>query len=215
MSIITLFTKKAPTIAGIEFDAILEDTIESSVEFTGYPIESGARAADHGIIQPYRWSLIVAVSNNPLKPQVTDFIGGALSNLTNNPLLASIAGTSAGLLAGSSDSRASAALQLLLALQMARESFDIDAGDIQLQNMVIVNIRRTKTPDNETGLFAEVQLQELPTLETIITRGTNPTANQLRDNDPSQSQLAALVNRGEQFARDVGATINEAVSNLL
>ncbi len=34
MSIINLFTRQAPTIAGYQFDAILEDTLDVSVEWT-------------------------------------------------------------------------------------------------------------------------------------------------------------------------------------
>lgn len=215
MSLITLFTRRAPTLAGIEFDAVLEDTFESSVEFTGYAIESGARAIDHGIIQPFKWSLTVAVSNNPVKPNVTDFIGGALSNFTDNALLSTVAGLSAGFLAGSDDTRSSNVLSALLALQVAREPFDIDAGDIQLSNFVISNIRRTKTPENENGLFAEVQLQELPILETIISRNASPKQDQLNDNDPSKSQSASLIDKGEQSLKEIGTAINSTVDDIL
>jgi hypothetical protein len=215
MSLVTLFTKTAPTFAGIQFDAVLEDTLESSVEITGYTIESGARAADHRVILPIRWSLIVAVSNNPIRPLATDFIGGALSNLTNNAVLSTIAGLTAGFLAGSDETRASSVLTSLLSIQVSGEPFDIDAGDIQLSNMVINNVRRTKTPENENGLFAEVQLQELPTLDTIVSRSTAPSQNQLRDDDPSKSQAASLIDKGEQLAKDVGASINDSVDSII
>lgn len=215
MSLVTLFTKKAPTIAGITFDAVLEDTFESTVEHTGYTIESGARAVDHRIISPFRWSLVVAISNNPINPNVTDFIGGALSNLADNALLSNIAGLSAGFLAGSDETRSSSVLNALISLQISGESFDIDAGDIQLSNMVINSIRRTKDPENENGLIAECTLQELPTLATIISRNTQPTQNQLNDEDPSKTQIAALIDKGEQLLEDVGSAINDAVDNIL
>lgn len=215
MSLITLFTRTAPTIAGISFDAVLEDTFESTVEHTGYTIESGARAVDHRIILPFRWSLVVAISNNPLKPNVTDFIGGALSNLTDNALLSTVAGLSAGFLAGSDETRSSNVLNALIALQISGESFDIDAGDIQLSNMVINSVRRTKDPSNENGLIAECALQELPTLSTIVSRNAQPAQNQLNDDDPSKSQLAAFIDKGEQLLEDVGTVINNAVDRIL
>ena len=52
MSIISIFTKRSPTMGGVEFDAVLEDTLDLSVEVTSYPIESGVRISDHRIMQP-------------------------------------------------------------------------------------------------------------------------------------------------------------------
>ena len=52
MAIVNILTRKAPTINGYEFDAVLEDTLEISNELTGYPIELGARASDHAITNP-------------------------------------------------------------------------------------------------------------------------------------------------------------------
>lgn len=213
MSVLTLFTKTAPTIGGVEFDAVLEDTLEAPVTFTDYPIESGARAIDHGILEPYRYTMLVAVSNNPLRPIFTDFAGGLLSNFFENNVISQIAGISAGILSSSNDSRGASALEFLLGLRVSRTSFDLDAGDIQLRNMVVTNVIRTKTPENEQGLFAEVQLQELATLDTVLSP-TAPKQSQLRDGDPSQSQVAAAINKGEQAIRDVGASINSTIDGL-
>ena len=71
MSIINIFTRQAPTIAGYAFDAVLEDTLEVNVSVTSYPVESGVRVSDHRILQPFKWSLTGAVSNNPLQVQAT------------------------------------------------------------------------------------------------------------------------------------------------
>ena len=213
MSVLTLFTRTAPTIGGVEFDAVLEDTLEAPVVFTDYPIESGARAIDHGILEPYRYSMIVAVSNNPLRANFTDFAGGLLSNFFDNNIISQIAGISAGLLSSSNDSRGASALEFLLGLRVSRTAFDLDAGDIQLQNMVVTNVRRTKTPENEQGLFAEVQLQELATLDTVLSPEA-PKQSQLREGDPAQSQVAAAINKGEQAIRDVGTSINNTIDGL-
>lgn len=205
MSVITLFTKKAPTIAGYEFDATLEDTFEASVTVTGYPIESGAFAADHRVIEPFRWQIVGAVSNNPLKPVVTDFTGA----LTDNPL----AGFAAGLIAQSGETRGADTLQFLLQLMTSGEPFDIDTGEVQLQNMVIVNLTRPKDPTNEDGLIFIADLQELPELETLI-GGTGVKQFQLADGDPSKSQAAELINRGEQALRDIGTGVRDAIGSI-
>jgi hypothetical protein len=205
MSVITLFTKRAPTIAGYEFDAALEDTLEASVTVTGYPIESGAFAADHRVIEPFRWQLVGAVSNNPIKPVVTDFV----SALSDNP----IAGFAAGLIAKSGETRGADTLSFLLGLMTGGEPFNVDTGEIQLQNMVITNITRPKDATNENGLIFIAQLQELPTLDTLLS-GTGAKQFQLLDGDPSKSQAAELINRGEQVLRDAGSSVRNALGGI-
>lgn len=214
MSIVNLFTKQAPTIAGYSFDAVLEDTFEATVEVTSYPIESGVRISDHRILQPFKWSIVGAVSNNPLKVQLTDFLGGALSNLTNNPFVASIAGLSAGFLAGSDETRASTTLQFLILLMQQGDPFDIDAGDITLRNMVITRLSRTKDPSNENGLIFVAELQELITLERISFVGP-PAPDQLRDGDQSKSAITRAINRGQKLVADAKAAVTEQVDTVL
>lgn len=214
MSIINLFTKQAPTIAGYSFDAILEDSLEASVEWTTYPVETGVNVNDHRIIQPVTWSLTGAVSNNPLKVQLTDFLAGGLSNLTNNPYVATVAGLAAGFLSGSDETRASTTLEFLINLMVAGEPFDIDAGDIQLQNMVISRIGRTKDTSNETGLIFVADLRELITLDRIPVAG-QPSQTMLRDGDPAKSGIAATLRKGRQVTKEASDAVNNAATNVL
>lgn len=214
MSIVNLFTKQAPTIAGYSFDAVLEDTFEATVELTTYPVESGVRVSDHRILQPFKWSLIGAVSNNPLKIQLTDFLGGALSNLTTNPFVSAVAGLSAGFLAGSDETRASTTLQFLIMLMQSGDPFDIDAGDITLRNMVITRLSRTKDPENENGLIFVADLQELITLERISQLGS-PQQDQLRDDDPSKSAITRVINKGQKLVKEANAAVTAQVNSIL
>jgi hypothetical protein len=214
VGIVNLFTKQAPTIAGYSFDAVLEDTFEATVEVTTYAIESGVRVSDHRILQPFKWSLVGAVSNNPLSVQLTDFLGGALSNLTNNPLVSSIAGLSAGFLAGSDETRASTTLQFLITLMQGGDPFDIDAGDIILRNMVITRLSRTKDPSNENGLIFIADLQELITLERISMVGP-PSPAQLRDGDKAKSAITRAINRGQKLVADTKAAVSSQVDAVL
>ena len=215
MSLINILTRTAPTLSGYEFDAVLEDTLEIDVTLTEYPIELGARVSDHRIINPYRWSLTGAISNNPLKTSVTDFVGAA----TNIPALSggiagTVAGLTAGFLGGGNETRASATLDFLIDLMTTGEPFEVDAGDIQLTNMVIGNLIRTKDASNEGGLVFTAQLQELPTLETVL-RNNQPQIGQLRDGDPALSQASALVNKGELAGSVPGASTLTAATGLL
>ena len=214
MSIINLFTKQAPTLAGYSFDAVLEDNFEASVEWTSYPVETGVNVNDHRIIQPVTWTLTGAVSNNPLKVQLTDFLAGGLSNLTNNPYVATVAGLAAGFLSGSNETRSSTTLEFLINLMVAGEPFDVDAGDIQLKNMVIGRIGRVKDPSNEQGLIFVADLQELITLDRIPISG-EPSQAMLRNDDPVKSGAAAVVRKGRVLVKEAGDAVNNAASAVL
>lgn len=214
MSIINIFTRQAPTIAGYSFDAVLEDTFEASVSITTFPIEIGVRVADHRIFNPFKWTMTGAISNNPVQTQLTDFLGGALSNLTDNPIVSAVAGLSAGFLAGSDETRASSTLDFLVWLMSSYDPFDIDAGDILLKNMAITRLSRTKEPRNEGGLEFVVELQEVIELERLAA-GDERWAYQLRSGDPSQSALTRAVNKGQIIAKEATASVTSAVNNIL
>lgn len=214
MSIVNIFTRQAPTIAGYSFDAVLEDTLEVSVSITSFPIESGVRISDHRIFNPFKWTMTGAISNNPVKVQLTDFLGGALSNLTDNPIVSTVAGLSAGWLAGSDETRASSTLDFLLWLMSESDPFDIDTGDIILKNMAITRLSRTKEPRNEGGLEFIVELQEIIQLDRLA--GGDPRwIYQLRAGDPSQSALARALNKGQLIAKEASDSVSKAVNGIL
>lgn len=214
MSIVNIFTRQAPTIAGYSFDAVLEDTFEATVTITSVPIESGVRISDHRILNPFKWTMTGAISNNPVKVQLTDFLGGGLSNFTDNPIVAAVAGLSAGWLAGSDETRGSSTLGFLVWLMQASEPFDIDAGDILLKNMAITRLSRTKEPRNENGLEFVVELQEVIELDRIA-RDTQCSIPQLRPGDPSQSALARAIRRGQAIAKEANEAVTDAVNGIL
>lgn len=200
MALTSLFLNKTPNIAGIEFDAVFENTVEGSVITTGYTIETGARAMDHRIVLPYKVHMIAGVSNNPMKTLVADFID-ALTDEDTNGILTKVAGLSAGFLSGTSTTRSSAALETLFTLMVTGEPFTVDCVDVQLNNMVIKNIRRTANRENQGGLVAEVELEEFPTLPTILSND-QPTLDSLNFNDPSYYQIVADATRGEITSRN-------------
>ena len=220
MSVISVFTSQAPTIGGrpgvpgYEFDAVLEDTLDASVQLTGYAIESGARVMDHRIINPIKWTMTGAVSNNPLRTQITDFLGGVVSNLIDNPYAATVAGLAAGFLSGSNETRSSTTLSFLINLMFTGDPFDVDTGDLQLKNMVITRISRAKDPSNENGLIFVAELQELIILDSIGSNG-QPKQTQLPKDDPAQTGIAGVIDRGEKLVASVGKAINDQVNTVL
>jgi hypothetical protein len=131
---------------------------------------------------------------------VTDFLGSGLL---------------AGLLSASDGNRASDALGLLIQLATPPVTpFDIDAGDIQLSNMVIESLTRTKDPSNEGGLIFTAQLREFTSLETLLTEGGSVKQDELADGDPSKSQAAGLLNKGEQALKNAGESIRGAIGGI-
>lgn len=215
MSITNIFTRKAPTISSLEFDAVLEDTLESEVTLTSYPIELGARAADHRIIQPKKVTMLVAIGNKKLTASVTDFIGAASFVDTDDGALAATLGYSAGFLAGSEETRASAALEKLLSIQATGEPFSVDVETgVSLTNMVIKRITRQRTPETEDALIAAVEMQELPTLTTVLSLN-NPSLSQLNSNDPSYTQAGGSVDKGEVVGSTPSDSVTSAVGELL
>ena len=206
MSLITLLTKKAPKLGGsdsgpevLEFDAVLEEELQSDVEITTYPIESGATPSDSIIILPKKYRIVGAISDNPISPSVTDFIGGTLSNFVDGkvagPLIAGAAGLSAGLLGGPDGDRSTAALTKLLKIQSDRKPFTLESNDITLTNMVITNISRVRDPSNEGGLVFEANLQEMATLDTVLSvNATNPVSDTTK---PESSQVIGDIDKGE------------------
>ena len=138
-------------IAGYVFDAVIEQAVTMSVDTPTYPIENGVQINDHRIVQPIEYVIHGVVSNTPIRVNLTDFVGGAVSNLSNNPAVAAVAGLSAGFLAGSNETRAGAAMDELVQLMESQEPFDVDTGDMLLRNMHIIEIHREMTPENENS----------------------------------------------------------------
>jgi len=213
MSIISLFTRQAPTIAGYQFDAVLEDSFEASVELTRYPVESGVNVADHRIINPMRYFMIGAVSNNPLRIiSPTGMLVGGLSNIIgNNPFVAAVAGLSAGFLAGSETTRASSTLETLMHILVAGQPFDVDAVDIQLKDMVLTRLSRDRDPEVENGLIFVAEMQELVSLNRLPDFA-QPKQHQLPDDDPSKAGAAGVVSSGQQIGKVPSDPVISAVN---
>lgn len=211
MSIINILTKKSPKIGVFSFDATLEDNFEATVELTDYPVESGVKVSDHRIIQPVKYSIVGAVSNNPLKVTATDFIGGALSNIfQDSGIIAGVGGISAGYLSGSDNTRASSALEFLIDMVRTGELLAIDAVDVQLSNMIITKISRTRDPENENSLIFVAEMQELISLDRLPNQN-QPSQNQLRSGDPAKSSVAATVNKGQKIGNEADVIITRLV----
>lgn len=214
MSLINLLVKRGPQLGSLQFDAVLSDDLNASVDIVQYPIETGTPIADHIIYQPIKYTMTGAVSNNPLKVSPTDFVG-ALSNLVDdNPFIAAGAGLFAGWLSGSDETRSSTTLNTLLDFMYSGQSFTVDTGEITLNNMVINSIQRAKDPETENGLIFVATLQQIVTLDRVVS-GNQPAQYQLNSNDVSSTSISGLVERGYTTVKTAATNVANQVTSLL
>lgn len=214
MSLINLLVKRGPQLGSLQFDAVLSDDLDASVDIVQYPIETGTPIADHIIYQPIRYTMTGAVSNNPLKVSITDF-NGALTNLVDdNPFIAAGAGLFAGWLSGSNETRSSTTLNTLLDFMYSGQVFTVDTGEITLNNMVIQRIGRSKDPENENGLIFVAELQQIVTLDRVA-NGSQPAQYQLNSNDVSSTSISGLIERGYINVKTAATNVASQVTTLL
>ena len=214
MSLINLLVKRGPQLGSLQFDAILSDDLDASVDIVQYPIETGTPIADHIIYQPIRYTMTGAVSNNPLKVSITDFTGALTNLVDDNPFIAAGAGLFAGWLSGSNETRSSTTLNTLLDFMYSGQVFTVDTGEITLNNMVIQRIGRSKDPENENGLIFVAELQQIVTLDRVA-NGSQPAQYQLNSNDVSSTSISGLIERGYINVKTAATNVTSQVTTLL
>lgn len=214
MSLINLLVKRGPQLGSLQFDAVLSDDLDASVDIVQYPIETGTPIADHIIYQPIRYTMTGAVSNNPLKVSITDFTGALTNLVDDNPFIATGAGLFAGWLSGSNETRSSTTLNTLLDFMYSGQVFTVDTGEITLNNMVIQRIGRSKDPENENGLIFVAELQQIVTLDRVA-NGSQPAQYQLNGNDVSSTSISGLIERGYINVKTAATNVASQVTTLL
>lgn len=214
MSLINLLVKRGPQLGSLQFDAVLSDDLDASVDIVQYPIETGTPIADHIIYQPIRYTMTGAVSNNPLKVSITDFTGALTNLVDDNPFIAAGAGLFAGWLSGSNETRSSTTLNTLLDFMYSGQVFTVDTGEITLNNMVIQRIGRSKDPENENGLIFVAELQQIVTLDRVA-NGSQPAQYQLNSNDVSSTSISGLIERGYINVKTATTNVANQVTTLL
>lgn len=214
MSLINLLVKRGPQLGSLQFDAVLSDDLDASVDIVQYPIETGTPIADHIIYQPIHYTMTGAVSNNPLKVSITDFTGALTNLVDDNPFIAAGAGLFAGWLSGSNETRSSTTLNTLLDFMYSGQVFTVDTGEITLNNMVIQRIGRSKDPENENGLIFVAELQQIVTLDRVA-NGSQPAQYQLNSNDVSSTSISGLIERGYINVKTAATNVASQVTTLL
>lgn len=204
MSITTLFTSSAPSLGGVSFDAVLEYSTEKSITLTQYPVEFGANINDHRILNPDRYYLVGAISNNPLGFGLDDIanIGvGAAGTLIGGVAGAAVSAVgsflSASFLSGSSGTRSASAWELLSNLMTSGEPFEVVSGLETLRDMVVINISQRTTPESEQGLIFIAELRQVQIVFTQLVQTGVASSGQLSKTDRSATQAAPDVQKGQ------------------
>lgn len=199
MSLLSIFTQKAPNLGGLEFDAELENITSKSITLTEYPVEFGANVNDHRIINPNRYIMTGAISNTPLGFGLDDIgligaglIGGAVGGVAGGL----IGGVAAYLLAGDESTRAAAAISALNELMITTERFSVDNGLEVLDDMVLIRLDYRRNPENEDGLIFIAELRQLNTVYTRLVQTGIQSRDQLPTLDPAENQAAPSTSRG-------------------
>ncbi len=217
MDVFTVLSRSTPKLErsgsaeGIEFDATLESTLSASMELTSYPMESGVNVVDHSLILPIEYAMTIVASNNPIRPGVTDFIGGALSNILPGGL-AGVAGISAGLLSSSKASHSATVLATLITSMVNREMISISGGDVNLDHMMITSVTRVRNVENEDGLECDITLQEVPLIELIQSDGLGKVETD--KDDPASSRAGNFVDNGVARVKEAGEAIRNRASAI-
>jgi len=214
MSLVTLFTRRDPTLGYgemvVQFDAVMEQIVTKAVHVTEFPLEFGANASDHRIVLPTRYTLIGAISNNPIRIGWDSDPNMAIGGTAVQGILGAIGGragavlsraggaVSAAFLAGSSGTRSSNAWALLSELMRAGEPFEVQVGDENLPDMVITRLDRRRLPENENGLEFIAELRQLQIVHTqTVASSPIESVNQLRAGDPVRTLGAPVESRGQ------------------
>lgn len=219
MSLVGIFSKRRPSIGGLFFDAVLEETSELVTDVTEYPIETGAIGNDHAVTRPLRVTMTVALSDNPLKDLQAQAsakggtLAGSAVSIGAGVGVGAVAGMMGGAgaaafgvagtlamkflpgLVGDGKLRSSGVLESIRELQRTSSIIEVIGAKETYRDMIITGSRTQVTKENEGGLELVVDMKQL----VIVGNEENAeviNAN-LPEGDTASTQAQAFVDYGE------------------
>lgn len=217
MSLVGIFSKSRPSIDGLFFDALLEESSEQITDVTEYPLESGAIGNDHAVTRPLRLTMTVALSDNPVKaalasasiPDSLSGIAGPLVGIVGGAAIGALGGAAAagaGIagsvlsryapgLVGSGELRSSGVLKTIREIQSSNSFITVVGAKEAYDNMMITNTRVQITKQNEGGLELVVEMRRLLVVDDELNQAI--VAANLPPGDTASTQAQPEVNIGE------------------
>jgi hypothetical protein len=122
----------------VQVDAMVQEDHQSAATLTDYPIENGVSISDHVVVKPDQLTLNCVVSNTPI------YIGPGL--LATNRIMD--------------------AYILLWAIMSTKSAVNIVTGLRVYQNMVLEDLKVTRTKDNGQALEFIVQAKQARIVKT-------------------------------------------------
>lgn len=155
MAFENLFLRTKKSIGGIQLDAVLVESHDSSVTLTRNPVEFGADTTDNAVIQPKKITIQAVVSDTPLGAaalgQIVDTVTGLFGTSTAKNI-----------------TRSNAAYNALIQLQEAREPLEIQTKLKLYTDMVITNVRVVQDKDNSRSVTLLINLEEVLIVESQL-----------------------------------------------
>lgn len=206
MSLVTIFSRSAPSVGGATFDATLEESTEMTTEVTGFPVENGAEASDNTVQVPLSITLTVGISDNPFRAARAGI--SALIGTTGGALIsqlgggsAAVAGLSASVVnaayaAGQAATRSQSVLDTIREIQRRGEAVEVATSKRVYENCVITRTSQTTSKENEQGLELVIEMRQLLITETE-TIDEAPVPGQQPAGDTASTMAAPRINYGE------------------
>lgn len=202
MSFVGLFTKSRPEIAGLFFDAIIEENDELTTDVTEFPIETGDVGHDHAVQRPLKLTMRVGVSDNPFRAAraaaadsglpLAGNLSGLGANLGGTAIgagLGQLGGTSAGVAgvaagaanagfaAGQDTTRSQSVLEEIRGIQRRNEIIEVVGAKTSYDRIMITGTRRETNKENEQSLELVVEMQEIMAVASPFESDPTPAPN--------------------------------------
>ncbi|MGJ8524181.1 hypothetical protein R84981_002900 [Carnimonas sp. R-84981] len=210
MAITSIFTQSRPQIQGFTFDALLRETTEQRTNTTQYPLETGSYGFDNAVNMPLRLTMVVALSDNPLRSTIADFssgndlIGSAVGAVSGTALsvlpeaLSSAAGVASRVVQSrdnqSATTRSGSALETIRAIQSERQFITVIGAKGVYYPVLITGTRQETNKENEQGLELVVEMQVFQFVDDIVST---------TDRVPDQFKIGQAQQRKQGGSRSV------------
>lgn len=198
MAITGLFVRTRRSFAGIQLDAVLNESYSSPIELTKNPVEFGAEITDHAIIKPKKYTISGIVSNTQIS------LAGAIGDIVDN--VSGLFGDST----GQGLTRAQSAYKSLQAIKDAREPIEVQTGLGLLENMVILDIQVNQDKSTANAIFFTAPLEEVLIVETEVL--SFPASSLSGDN---ALQSASPTSKGVQQPQAPSASQGKSIAATL